>query len=190
MNEAQQNFRERLLNLQKASPSEKYLREVAELHQKQLSPTQRAFLVLVTIATLAAAVFMGWLATFPPRPLPMLSRIGLGSWSISSLTASLLASGLVKGSVLRRRMTPNRIVVFVFKNLVIFAITMLALMGQVPDAGTRVIMGSVVLFCFGMGCVYLILARLDEMELRSREKLLEIELELQQVAEEIKALRQ
>src|SRR5678809_1355347 len=158
MNEAQQKFRERLLSLQKASPSEKYRKEVAELQEKKLSPTQRAILVLVTIGTLAAAMFMGWLAAVPPHPLPMLSRLGLGFWSICSLVASLLTSGVVKGGVIRRRMDPNRIVAFVYKNLVIFAITMLALMGQVPDVGMRVIMGSIALSFFGMGSVYLITA--------------------------------
>jgi hypothetical protein len=79
-------------------------------------------------------------------------------------------------------MDPNRIVAFVYKN------TMLALMGQVPDVGMRVIMGSIALSFFGMGSVYLITARLEQMELRTREKLLEIELELQQVAEEVRAL--
>jgi hypothetical protein len=186
MNEAQQKFRERLLSLQKASPSEKYRREVAALQEKRLSPTQRAIVVFVTIGTLAAAVFMGWLAAVPPRPLPMLSRFGLGFWSICSLVASLLASGVVKGGVIRR-MDPNRIVAFIYKNLVIFSITMLALMGQVPDIGKRVIMGSIALLFFGMGCAYLITTRLEQMELRTREKLLEIELELQQVADEVKA---
>jgi hypothetical protein len=188
MNEAQQKFRERLLRLQKASPSEKYRKEVAELQEKRLSPTQRAIVVLVTIGTLAAAVIMGWLAAVPPRPLPMLSRFGLGFWSVCSLVASVLASGVVKRGVIRRRMDPNRIVAFIYVSLVVFAVTMLALMGQVPDIGKRVIMGSVALLFFGMGCVYLIMARLEQMELRTREKLLEIQVELQQVADEVRAL--
>src|SRR5262244_3214476 len=103
MNEAQQRFRERLLSSEKASPSEKYRKEMAELHEGRLSPTQRVILVLVTIGAFAAAVFMGWLAAVPPRPLPILSRFGLGFWSICSLVASLLASGVVKGGVIRRR---------------------------------------------------------------------------------------
>ena len=78
MNGAQQEFRERLLSLQKASPSEKYRREVAALQEKRLSPTQRAIVVFVTIGTLAAAVFMGWLAAVPPRPLPDAVTIWFG----------------------------------------------------------------------------------------------------------------
>ena len=67
---------------------------------------------------------------------------------------------------------------FIYVTLVVFTITMLALMGQVPDPGTRVIMGSIALLFFGMGCVFLITTRLEQMELRTREKLLEIELDL------------
>lgn len=85
-------------------------------------------------------------------------------------------------------MDPNRIIAFIYVSLVVFAITMLALMGQVPEVGKRVIMGSIALLFFGLGCVYLITARLEQMELRTREKLLEIELELQQVANDVRTL--
>jgi hypothetical protein len=59
-------------------------------------------------------------------------------------------------------------------------------MGQVPDVGRREVMGSIGFLFFGMGCVYLITTRLEHMELRTREKLLEIELELQRVANEVR----
>jgi uncharacterized membrane protein (DUF441 family) len=184
MNEAQQEFRERLLSVEKASPTEKYRKEMAALHERRLSPAQRAILALVTISALAAAVFMGWLAAIPPRHLPMLSRFGLGFWAICSLVASVLASGVAKRGVMRRKIDPNRIVAFIYVSLVVFAITMLALMGQVPDAGDRIIMGSVALFVFGIGSVFLITNRLEQMELRTREKLLEIELELHRFTHE------
>jgi len=189
MNQAQQKFRERLLSQQKAAPSEKYRKGLAELHAKRLSPTQRVILLLVTISTVSAAVFMAWLAAFPPRPFPMLARLGLGFWSVYSLTAGLLASRVIKDGILGRRLDPDRIVAFIFKNLLIFSITMVALMGQVPETGTRVIMGAIALLFFGIGGVFLITARLEQMELRTREKLLEIELELQQVADEARELR-
>ena len=184
MNEAQQKFRERLLSVEKASPTEKYHKEMAELHERRLSPPQRAIMVLVTITTLAAAVFMGWLAAIPPRPLPIMSRFGLGFWAICSLVACVLASGVAKRGVTKRRFDPNRIVAFIYVSLVVFAITILALMGQVPDAGKRVIMGSAALFVFGIGSVFLITNRLEQMELRTREKLLEIELELHRFTHE------
>ena len=184
MNEAEQKFRERLLSVESASPTEKYRKEMAELHERRLSPTQRAILDLVTISALAAAVFMGWLAVNPPSDWPMLSRLGLGFWAICSLVASVLASGVARRGVIRRRMDPNWIVTIIFVSLVVFAITMLALMGQVPDAGKRVIMGSAALFVFGIGSVFLITNRLEQMELRTREKLLEIELELHRFTHE------
>jgi hypothetical protein len=68
----------------------------------------------------------------------------------------------------------------------VFAITILALMGQVPDVGERVRMGSVALFVFGIGSVFLITNRLEQTELRMREKLLEIELELHRFTHEAK----
>jgi len=186
MNEAQQKLRERLLSIEKSSPTEKYSKEMAELQEGRLSPTQRAIMVLVTVSTLAAAVFMGWLAAIPPRPLPIVSRFGLGFWAIGCLVASVLASGVAKRGVMKRRFDPNRIVAFTYVSLVVFAITMLALMGQVPDVGKRVIMGSVALFVFGIGSVFLITNRLEQMELRTREKLLETELELHRFTHEVR----
>jgi len=69
-------------------------------------------------------------------------------------------------------------------SLVVFAITILAWMGQIPDAGERVRMGSAALFVFGIGSLFLITNRLEQMELRTREKLLEIELQLHQLTHE------
>jgi hypothetical protein len=190
MNEAQQKFRDRLLSVEKTSPTEKYRKEMAELHEGRLSPPQRAIMVLVTITALAAAGFMGWLAAVPPHDWPLLSRVGLGFWATCSLVASVLAAGVARRGFMKRRLDPNRIVAFIFKSLVVFAITMLALMGQVPDVGKRVIMGSIGLLIFGLGSVFLITSRLEQMELRTREELLEIELELQQVADEVRAIVQ
>jgi hypothetical protein len=51
-------------------------------------------------------------------------------------------------------------------------------------------MGSLALLFFGLGCVYLITTRPEQMELRTREKPLEIQLELQQVANEVRTLVQ
>jgi len=186
MNEAQQKFRDRLLSVEKASPTEKYRKEVTELHERRLSASQRAIMVFVTISTLAAAVFMGWLAVIPPRPFPLVSRLGLGFWALCSLGASVLVSGAAKRGVIKRRFDPNRPVAFIYVTLVVFAVTLLALMGQVPDVGKRVIMGSVALFVFALGSVFLITNRLDQIELRTREKLLEIELELHRFTHEAK----
>jgi hypothetical protein len=185
MNDAQQKFRERLLSAEKSSPTEKYRKEMAELHEGRLSPTKRTIMGFVTVSALAAAGFMGWLAAVPPWHLPLVSRLGLGFWAICSLIASVVASGVAKRGVMGRRIDPSRIVAFIYVSLVVFAITMLALMGQVPDVGKRVIMGSVALLFFGMGGVFLIMTRLEQMELRTREKLLEIELELHRFAHEV-----
>ena len=51
-----------------------------------------------------------------------------------------------------------------------------------------IVMGSIAVLFFGMGYVYLITTRREHMELRTREKLLEIELELQRVANEVRTL--
>jgi hypothetical protein len=187
MNEAEQKFRERLLSVGQASPTEKYRKEMAELHERRLSPTQRAIMVLVTISALVAAGFMGWLAAFPPRHFPLLSRVGLGFWATCSLVASVLASGVARRGAVRRRIDPNRIVAFIYVSVVVFAIAMVALMGQVPDAGKRVIMGSIALLVFGMASVFLVTSRLEQMELQTREKLLEIELELHRFSDQARA---
>jgi hypothetical protein len=94
----------------------------------------------------------------------------------------VLASGAAK----RKKTDPNRIVAFVYVSLVVFAITLLAWIGQVPDVGERVGLGSVALFVFGIGSVFLITNRLEQMELRTREKLLEIELELHRFTHEVR----
>jgi uncharacterized membrane protein YidH (DUF202 family) len=186
MNESQQKFRDRLLSAEKSLPTEKYRKEMADLQERKLSPAQRTIIAIVAAGTLVAAVYIGWLAATPPRNLPMLARLGLGLGAICSFALAAVAAGAVKRGKMRRKIDPNQMVTIIFVAVVVFAPMMLGLMDQVADVAKRVEIGSSALLFFGMGCFLLLITRGEQMELRTREKLLEIELQVQQLAEEIR----
>ena len=186
MNESQQKFRERLLDAEKSPPTEKYRKAMEELQERKLSPTQRTVIGIVGAGALASAIYMGWLAIVPPGHLPMLARLELGFGAICSLTVGGLAARVAKRGIMKRKIDPGLITGIIFVNLVVFSTVMLVLMGQVPDAGKRVEMGSIALLFFGMGCMFLITSKIEQIELRTTEKLLEIEWHLQQLAEEVR----
>jgi hypothetical protein len=186
MNESQQKFRDRLLSAEKSLPTEKYRKEMADLQERKLSPAQRTIIGIVAAGTLVAAVYIGWLAAAPPRDLPMLARLGLGFGAICTLALAAFAAAAVKRGKMRRKIDANLIAGVIFVSLVVFSSLMLELMNQVPDAAKRVEMGINALLFFGIGCMVLVTSRVEQIELRTREKLLEIELQMQQLVEEIR----
>lgn len=186
MNESQQKFRERLLDAEKSLPTEKYRNAMAELQERKLSATQRITITVVSAGALAVAVYMGWLAIVPPGRLPMIARLGLAFGVLCSLAVGGLAARVARRGVMKRKVDPGLVTGIIFVDLVIFATLMLILMGQVPDAAKRVEIGSSAILFFGMGCMFLIVSKMEQMELRTTEKLLEIELQVQQLAEEVR----
>jgi uncharacterized membrane protein YidH (DUF202 family) len=186
MNESQQKFRDRLLSAEKSIPTEKYRKEMADLQERKLSPAQRTIIAIVAAGTLVAAVYIGWLAAAPPRDLPILARLGLGFGAICSLALAAVAAGAVKRGKMRRKIDPNQVATIIFVSAVVFVPMMLVLLDQVADVAKRVEIGSSALLFFGIACMFLITSKIEQMELRTREKLLEIELLIQQLTEEVR----
>lgn len=188
MNQSERSFRDRLLAAEKVQPTEKYRKEMAQLLERKLAPLQRTIIALVSVGSLASGLLMGWLAVAAPRGLPELARIGLGIGAIGGVVLAVLSVGVVRRGMMRRKTDPTRITNILFIVLVFSATVMLALMGQVSDAAKAVTIGLYALMMLGMASLFLVLSRVEQIELRTREKLLEIELEVQKLAEQNRSI--
>jgi tellurite resistance protein TehA-like permease len=190
MNQIQHSFRDRLLAVEKSTPTARYRKELANLRERRLSPFQRvvmsAVLVLVTVAT----VVMGKLAIAGPANMPMVAQLAFGTGAIGGLLCAAFIGGILRRGVVRRMKDPVSMNsgIWVMSGLsVAFA---LYLGGNMTDHGPSPFIGIYLilfmLFFFGSASVLLVRSHLEQIDLRTREKLLELEYQLAEISEQLK----
>jgi hypothetical protein len=190
MNQIQQSFRDRLLAAEKSTPTERYRKELANLHERRLSPVHRVAMSAVIVLVTVAAVVMGKLAIAGPADLPRVAQLALGTGAIGGLFCSAFIAGILRRGAVRRMKDPVSVnsVIWVMSSLsVAFA---LYLGGSMTDHGPSPLIGIyLILFMllfFGSASVLLVRSLLEQIELRTREKLLELEYQLAEITEQLK----
>jgi hypothetical protein len=183
MNESKPNFRQRLLAAENAIPSEKYRRELANLRERKLTRAQQVALILPILFCVSAAFRLAGPALDPAGGLSSWARVGLGAAAVLSLVWAILLALLVKRGVMPRKSD----IAGLTRALVIMAVMASAITGFLALAmkdralGTQVlIVEAIVLLIAG---ILLIKSTIEQAELRTREKLLELELHITATAE-------
>jgi hypothetical protein len=184
MNKTPQNFRERLLKAEKSMPSEKYRKELAGLRERRLSRAQRLTMALLIVFCVAAAFRMGAAAMSPASNLPTLARIGLGLGGFISLIWMVLLGVTAKRGVMPRKDPAALTRILVMAVLIGVGITTFLALGM-PDRarGSEVLIVEAVFLLIAIGGFLQNL--IEQTELRTREKLIEMEIQMQELVERV-----
>ena len=186
MNDRNRSFADGLLAAETQSQTyrEKYEREIAEMIDKKLTARSRVWLWLSMCAGLAFCLVFAYaiMATTQPN---LLATIGLTSCSVFGFAwAVIMAWTLKRGSIDMKSHTmataalPWGFVIIVLTILIVES-------GEEPSIET---VGAVVngIAFLVMAAMFLISAMITRSELRTREKLLEIEMKLAEIGEALK----
>lgn len=182
MNESHENFREQLLGAERLNPAyqEKYERAVQQMLEQKLSVARKLGAVVAIAICLGSALLCGVFALATQQPL---ARIGLVIGSVFGLACAVIVGWIiVKGTLnLRTHLT-------LFANMTWGAAFVMMLLAIVlgaklsdPIKGVQVVVN--VLPALIMAGVFIIFNRVDQAELKTREKLLEIEYRIAEIAE-------
>ena len=179
-------FRERLLASEPMTPAlrERYEREVGMLIERKLTAPYRWGIIALIIVMLAQAGFFGY-ATFAFTGLPVLGRIGFGVGVLFALSfAGVLLSILRRGSV-NVKTHPSVIVGITWVFLVIMITLFMIIAGRItdPTRGMSMVLNGLVFLTFGV--VFLLQNTINQAQLKTKEKLLEIELRIVELAEKL-----
>lgn len=180
------SFRERLLESEKMTPAlrERYEREVQMLLEKKLTAPRRWGIIALIIVMLAQTAFFGY-AIIAFTGLPVLGRIGFGVGVLFALSfAVLLLSILRRGSV-NVKTHPSVIVGITWVFLVIMITLFMLIAGRITDPawGMSMVLNGLVFLTFGV--VFLLQNQINQAQLKTHEKLLEIELRIAEIAEKL-----
>jgi hypothetical protein len=182
MNKSQQSFRERLLEAEKSTPGEKYRSDLAGLRERRLTRPQRASMVLLIVFCIAAAFRMGGSALSSTSNLPTLARVGLGLAALTSLVWTVLLGVAAKRGVIPRKDPAVLTRILVIAVVIAVGVTTFVGLAMADRGrGTQILIAEVIFLVIAVG--FFLHGLIEQAELRTREKLLEMEIQMQEVFE-------
>ena len=188
MNESDRVFRERLLDAEQVTPAlkERYHEELQAMFEKQLSGMRRWCWLGSAIMGLGFAVGFGTLAVVAPAEFPWWWRLVFAVGALFGVGWGLLGLKIFRRGSLDLKSDAWA------ANGMAWAIPVLVVtvaMLSAPDnvVGLRMILSSLIFLV--MGAVFLIRHVVEQSELKTREKLLEIEFRLAELTDRMKPER-
>ncbi len=177
-------LRDRLCELEPQNPllRARYAKELQAMLEKKLSLPMKVFLGLVTVASIAIAIFLGTLALIHDE-LPPLARAGLAGGVVFALAWAGLAAWTLRRGSLPLRTQPAALAVLAWIFAVLLETCFLLLAPEFPDHFQALL----ALFCglvllIGAG-VTMVCTRVQQAELRMQESLLRLEYRLAEISE-------
>jgi hypothetical protein len=184
MFEEQLRLREQLIRLEKTNPEyrRKYEKEVSEMLSQELKGMRKWSLVGTGLLSIGLGVAFTTAAVVGGE-LPPLIRIGFAIGAAFSFAWVGMAVWILKGGVHKSRQHPTWMANWAWGVTLSMMIIFLMQAGKNPDSVKSVFMVLSGLVYLLMGALFLIRNCIEQAELKTREKLLEIELKLEEIAE-------
>jgi hypothetical protein len=185
------SFRERLLELQleQMPPAlrERYNREIQAMWEKRITGTDRWAVLGFAVMSVLFAVFLGVLAIIPPlAEVPLLARIPVAVGALFSVGFTVFLLRVLRRGSFDLKSDASFFIGMIWLFVVLTVAMFMVMSLLVPDRIVGLwlsVFGVVVLV---IGAVFLIRHGIAQSELRTREKLLEIEYRLAELAETAK----
>jgi len=179
------SFSQRLIECETPTPAlqEKYRKEINAMFEKKLGPWGRAMWAFWTVFGLAMGALFTSVAVYSYGKLPLWATAGFGLGAVFGLAYAALSGWIAWSGRLQLKKQPPAMAGLMWVFIVLY-VTLL--MVFVPDSivGLRMLVSG--LFFLVFAAVFLLAGRTEQAELRTKEKLLEIEYRLAEVAEHLK----
>jgi predicted membrane channel-forming protein YqfA (hemolysin III family) len=184
MTDNRKQFADRLIAVEPHSPTsrQRLQQELHAMFVRELTTPRRVFFAIVGVVALISATVCGSLALTEPS-LPTLPRVGLAVGTLFGLAWAAVAARICWRGALERRIDARRIAVMVWVFTVLMMVFFLMAGMTVEDRllGLMLIANGLA-FLIGAG-VYWITYRIEQAELNTREKLLQLEVRLAELQE-------
>ncbi|MFC1732369.1 hypothetical protein ACFL6I_18855 [candidate division KSB1 bacterium] len=180
-------FRDKLIKSETADPAlrEKYNREIRSMLEYKLSVVRKILYAVLIIFGLAMAGLLGFLSIFRLPDYSVLIRLALGTGALFCLLwTALLVRILVRGRM-DMKTQPAAFAGIAWMFIVIIVFMMILGTARMTDKleAVNMLVNGLVIMVFA--AVYLIIHRISKSELQTREKLLEIECRITEMAEKM-----
>jgi MFS family permease len=156
--------------------------ELRSMFVRELTTTRRTMFAIVAVVALASAGICGWLAATEPT-LPIVARIGLATGTLFGLAWTAIGARLSLRGTLDLRIDNRRIaaMVWTFTTLMMVFFLIVGMSSEDRLLGLMMI-GNGLAFLIS-AAVYWLTHRIEQAELNTRERLLQLELRLAEFCE-------
>ena len=185
MTESRNGFREQLLQAERLNPTykERYQKEVRAMLEQKLTGGKRLAYIGTAAMGIGFALLFGTLAIIVPKGFPIAGRLIFAMGAIFGLAWAVFAGGNVRKGVIKLKTDPTAMVGMSWAFVVIVVTVLMVSQRKFPDPVTGVRALVIGLIFLVMAAVFMISNRIDQVGLKTREKLLEIEYRLAELAE-------
>ena len=186
MNKSDKDISNQLLGIEQWDPvyQERYRKELQKMLEKKLTGVRRWEYIFWIVLGIGFTILFGTVAIIA-RELPLLARVGFAFGAVFGLAWACLAGSIVKRGVFDLRAHPKAMAGLGW--VVALTVVILAMLAGIkladPIKGVQMVVNGLVFLM--IAAVFMIFNRIDQAELNTREKLLEIELHLAEIAEKI-----
>jgi len=187
MDKSDETFRDKLLDTEKPNVSykEKYERQVQEMVEKKLTGLEKLSHIGGLIMGLFFLVLFGTVAVIVPKEFPFWGRFIFALGAFFGLAIIIFEGWILKKGTINLKKDNMAMAGLSWCFVVIVGTVVLVSSGTLPDRLVGVHMLVSLLFFLVMAAVFMIRAFVERSELNTREKLLEIEYRLAELAEKI-----
>jgi len=186
VNRSDKDISNQLLGIEQWDPvyQERYRKELQKMLEKKLTGVRRWSYIFWIVLGIGFTILFGTVAIIA-RELPVLARVGFAVGAVSGLVWACLAGSIVKRGVFDLKAHPKAMAGLSWVTVVIMVTLFMLIGSRIPDAikGVQMVVNCLVFLM--MAAVFMIFARINQAELNTREKLLEIELRLAEIAEKM-----
>ena len=192
MNDQDKTFRDRLLDFESINPTfrQQYERQVKAMVEEKLTGAKKWQFVGFLALSLCLSVLFGTMAVIAPKGFPLWGRLIFGAGALFSLAFVVMYVRILKKGSVNRKTDNMQLAWSGWGLVVIIGGITLVCSPKLPDPIVGVAMLVQVLFFLVAAGVFLLRAFIERSELNTREKLLEIECRLADLAEKIEGKQQ
>ncbi len=186
MNDTRETFRDRLIELEQTTPAlrAKYEKEMKAVFEQKLTKPRKVALAASGVMGIGFLMLFGTLAIIAPAEFPLPARLTFAAGAAFGLAWAILAGMIIRRGSFRRIAHSKAFAGLVWGIVVIVAIAAMLLGNEHPSIVGVTMLCSALVFLVGAG-VGVVASRIEQSEVRTRGKLLELELRLAELAEKL-----
>jgi len=187
MNDSDKRFRDKLLDTEKQNPTykEEYEKEVFAMVEEKLTGTKKWQIIGFLVMSLGLGIFFGTLAVIVPKGFPLWGRFLFAVGALFGLAFVILYVRILKKGSIDVKKDKLDLAWTGWGLIVIIGTVTLVVSGRLSDPVVGILMLAWVLFFEVAAAAMLLRAFIERSEVNTREKLLEIEYRLADLAEKI-----
>ncbi len=156
------------------------------MFEKQLTRPGRLVWLVAAIAGLAFTVLFGTMTVWPYEKMPWQARAGFAAGALFGIAWAILAIRIIRRGSIHLKLDTGMAAGLSWA-FPVFLVTMFMVWAPNDLIGLRMILSALVFLL--MGAMFMIRNWIEQSDLQSREKLLEIEYRLAELTEAVKADR-